>query len=592
MQLSSRHALLLSVGLGTALFMAPGVATAADSETVATTISAVTVYADRAQVTRTGTVELSGTRRYAIEKLPGWIDPESVRATLKPGSGRILDVTVETSFLAEAAGEGVKAADAAVREIAYQLGEIEDEEKVLKDEIARLESLRAFTIDKLPKELATRDISVKTMGDTLGFVSDILRRDRKALRELARRRRELEPELAARNAKRAELAVQSQLRKCTVFLEIEGSGRATLSLTYLTPGATWEPNSELRVVGNGQKVSLTQYATVVQTTGEDWDRAALSFSTQRPGEVLDVPQVGGLLLGRGGAGLGDILGKMDESFGRAAQFYDAQNEVVAQNRMDWADNIQNQRGIQSRVAARFAKIAGRGTTAHFTARTPRNVRADGRPVRVPISASDLAATVRLVGVPEASLNVVRTADLVNETAQPILPGRVSLFDDGAFVGTSEFDFVAPGEKFATFLGMYDRLKLGRGLDRKRSAIERGHKRTSLSISYEVTAENLSDQPITVELADRVAVSQIDDIEVDDVEIPKGASQDADGVVKWTATIAPKQVGTWRIAYTLDYPNDLLARPRQEIRPSKSMSPSAAPQAPSLYDQIEQFEKSL
>ncbi|MBT9557470.1 MAG: DUF4140 domain-containing protein, partial [Myxococcales bacterium] len=169
MQLRSRHASLISVGLGVTLFVLSGAALAADAEPVTTTISAVTVYADRAQVTRTGTVELNGTRRYAVEKLPGWIDPESVRATLKPSSGRILDVTVETSFLAEAAGDAVKAADAAVREIADQLGEIEDEEKVLKDEIARLESLRAFTIDKLPKELATRDISVKTMGDTLGF---------------------------------------------------------------------------------------------------------------------------------------------------------------------------------------------------------------------------------------------------------------------------------------------------------------------------------------------------------------------------------------------------------------------------------------
>ena len=53
----------------------------------------MTVYADRAQVTRHATVELSATTgRYALAKLPGWIDAESVRVALDPpGAGQILD---------------------------------------------------------------------------------------------------------------------------------------------------------------------------------------------------------------------------------------------------------------------------------------------------------------------------------------------------------------------------------------------------------------------------------------------------------------------------------------------------------------------
>lgn len=388
-------------------------AAAAEPKPVTTAITAVTVYADRAQVTRTGTVDLpGGSSRVAIQHLPGWIDAESVRATIVPSSaGQILDVAVETTFLAQANEEAVRVAQAAVQELSDEAQALADEEKVLQDEIARLESLRAFSIDKLPKELATRDVSVKTLSDTLAFVSETLRRDRKLLRELAVKRRALAPELAARTAKYQELETRSQMQESAVVLDISGSGRATIVLTYLTPGAAWEPVGELRVTKGGSAVALAQYASVVQSTGEDWDGAKLAFSTQRPGEVLDIPEAQALLLGAGGAGLRDVLGKMGSSFDRAQLNYAAQNEAYGKTRAYWSENIANQQEVQTRAAETFAKLADRGTTAHFNALSQRTVRADGKAVRVPIASEEFAAKVRLVCVPEATLNVVRTAEI-------------------------------------------------------------------------------------------------------------------------------------------------------------------------------------
>lgn len=571
-----------------------------DPQPLSTRITAITVYADRAQVTRQGALDLASSGgRVVIARLPGWIDEESVRAALVPaGAGRIVDVSVTKTLLAESSEDAVRKACLAVREIEDKLAALEDEEKILAADIAQLEAIRAFAIEKLPKDMATRDVKVQTFADTVDFVATRLRKDHEALRELRGKQRDLAPVQAARGRECDDLQARAQLEQTSVVVELAGTGRATLEVTYLTPGATWEPVSELRVQGQA-KVSLTQYASVVQTTGEDWEGATLAFSTQRPTDLLNVPEAKALLLGAGGNGLGEVLTRMGESFDRAQSTYSSVNASLGVKNERWQAQVANQMAIQARVTLSFTRLQQRGTTAHFEARSPRVVRADGKAVRVPIASADFDVTAKLVAVPEVSLNVVRTALITNSGAQPILPGRAALFADGSFVGTSELPFVAPGETFSTFLGVNDRVKLTRTLDHKRSSVERGAKKTKLQVSFLVTAENLGAEAVAVQLGDRVPVAHDEAIEVDDVRIPEGAKRDGDGVVQWTATLAPKKLQTWRLEYTLEYPSDLMQRAmaaeqdyEQANAPASGARPAPKRSKQMMFDDIQQLENAL
>jgi len=600
MKSHASRALVPAFALAAALYAVP--ALAAEPTPLSTKITAVTVYADRAQVARSARVELpSSPGRFVIARLPGWIDAESVRVALDPPrAGEVLDVTVETAYLAESAEEAVRKAQAALRDVQDELQVIADEERVLHDEIARLESIRAFSIGKVPKDLATGDLKVKTLGETMTFVSEALRADRKQLRALAKKRREIEPILAARSRELGEVQTRAQLQQSTVTIEARGSGSATMRVSYLTPGAAWEPTGELRVSKGGTAVTILQYASVVQTTGEDWNGATLAFSTQRPGEMLDVPRAHGLMLDKGGAGLGDVLGRMGESFSRAQTVYAEQNAYVARNKDKWRSSLARQAEVQSRAVAHFARLTKRGTTAHFAALSDRNVRADGKTVRVPIASGEYAATAKLVAVPEVSLNAVRTAELVNGGTRAILPGRVALYEDGAFVGTSELGFVAPGERFSVFLGVNDRVKLERVLDKKTSALYRRGKRTEMAISFVVTVENLGGEPVSIDIADRVPITQHDDIEVSDLVLPTKVKPDAQGVVRWSESIPARTKRSWRIGYTLEYPTDFVARAQESEKEGMDdarrhpSSPSAAPypKARKMYKDIDALEKAL
>lgn len=530
------------------------------------TIVDVVVYADRAQVTRDAPVKLhSGTAVYAFTKLPGWIDEGSIRLRLEPtAAGRIADVQVQTEYLAQADEEGIRKAQAAVQEIADQIAAIDDERKVLDALGAHVDSIRIFSLDKMPKDAAVRDIKVDTYREVIEFVGNAMSDLAGKKRTLEAQRRKLQPELDARRRKHDELNRRNRLEQRTVFVTIDApqEAEAVLGLTCMVPGATWEPLHELRAEQDPKDVSLVSYAVLTQTTGEDWPATKLSFSTQRPAAVMEVPQLEALMVG-GSRAVAQIIGSQDASFAAAAANFSGQVELwnsianpdVAKARA-MSSNLKRQYLVQDRVQSAFAKLQTRGTTAHFPAAGRYNVRTDGQQVRVRIGEVKLAAKQRIVAAPEASLNAARTVELVNSGEQPILPGKTSIYLGGAFLGQTEADFVAQGESFEMYLGVADKIKLSRTLDRKHSTLVHRGSRTQMDVAFVITVENLSESPASVQLTDRIPVSDTKDVKVRVLKIEPEVKPNTDGILCWTLEVPARQKQVVNISYSLDYPTEL------------------------------------
>ncbi len=539
-------------------------------------VTAVTVYADRARVTRTAEVDLGDApASYALPALPGWIDEASVRVSLEPAAaGQVLGVELRRTYLARASDQEFRAAEAAVREIADQLAALDDETSVLDAEARHVEAMRAFSVDKMPRDTATRRVETSEYEETVAFVAGALRRLAKARRELVRERRELEPELEARERRLADLRQRAHLEQRTAVISAAGDRRATLAVTYMIPGATWEPAHELRTGGAADAVALTSFAHVQQTTGEDWRDAEISLATQRSDETLRIPEIEALRLG-GGRSLSRWVASSRESFGAATESYARDNAVLfaiknpgAAGQQAYLENQQAQVFNANRVTEIFRTLEQRGTTAHFAALGRQTVRSDGSRARVPIGNVQLPADHRILAAPELSLNAVRILDLANSGEQPLLPGKVSLYVDGAFLGFTELDFIATGESFELFLGVVDHLKLSRSLDRRGSELSRRGARTKLSVAFLLRVENLGGGGELIQLRDRIPVSQTDQIRVSGIKVSPEGQPDAKGLLSWPVRLAPREARDFHVEYTIEYPTDLPAaggRVDEELR---------------------------
>ena len=561
-----------------------------DGKNLVSQIGDVTVYADRARVSRTASVDLTdATRVVAFRKLPGWIDEGSVRLALVPAdAGQIIDVEVERNHLAEPEAENVRKAEAALRAITDQIATLDDEKLVLDGQSRQIDAIRVFAAEKLPKDAAVREVKPAEFAVVVDFVTDAARKNARARREIEQKRRDLLPQVQVKARELGELQERAQLEQRTVKVTLKGSGakRVTLKLTYMLPGATWEPTHELRAGSDSAPVQFASFASVTQTTGEDWDGATLTFSTQKPNETMRLPEVEALMLGSGT--LARAIAPSVDSFAAAQSTYGVQNALIAKNRADYASNYAQQQEVTERIGQVFEALQERGTTAHFNAIGSPTIRADGKTVRVPMGTATLAAAHRILAAPEVSLNAAHTLDLVNTSDQPLLPGKVALYFDGAFLGTSESDFVAPGEKFSTFAGIADRIKLARTLDKKKSGLERGGKKTKIQVSWLVSAENLGAGPVTLQMADRIPVSENDEIKVSNVRITPDGKPDSKGLLHWDVGLAAKQVKTFRLEYTIEYPTELLTRYRA-TKSAMPRSPSPSRAAESVFDDIDRLE---
>jgi uncharacterized protein (TIGR02231 family) len=583
-----------------ALFALTASAMAADAiKPVAVTsrITAVTVYSDRARVTREAPVTLrAGTATYRVTKLPGWIDEATVRAGFARATGqRITDVQIKRDFLATSDDENIRKAQTAVQDIADQLAELDDERKILDQQRRQIEQIRMFSLERLPKDAVLKDIKVDTYGQVVTFVANSLRDVAKARRAIDRKRRDLQPELTARQRTLNELNSRTRLEQTTILVTVESGKQqdAVLSLTYMLPGASWEPVHELRATGNNPKtVGFSSYAVVSQTTGEDWTGVKIAFSTQSPSKTIRIPKLDSLLLGSAAMNHAPMQRQVLSSFNRANSAFKRQtygwNTMVnpGQEDADFQDNWKAQALRAGRVAGIFKKIEKRGTTAHFQGTTRPTIRTGGRDIRVPIGKVDLVSTEKIIAAPEASASAARTLVMTNTSGQPILPGSIALYHNSAFLGMTAAEFVGNGEAFSVFLNVADDIKIARVMDRKNSKLSVG-KRTRMDVVFHVSAENLSGREVALTLADRIPVSQDEDIRVYYIRVRPEGEPDNKGLTKWNLKLKPKEKKVFRVSYTVDYTTAALQRARRASKTKGSAMPESG-----LYEQINDMEMML
>lgn len=567
-------------------------------------IEKVTVYSDRAIVTRQAkvTVEPEATE-YRFAQLPGWVDEGSVRAATS--HGKILDVGVERNFLARSSDEGFRKVEESHRELLREVQALDDELAILESQREHVGSIKVYSLDKLSTDAVTRDVKVSSYGEVVDFVTQKLRATAKARRDLQAKREELQPEVEASERRLEELRRLTTLEQTTVTVTVEGKRNqpATLRLSYATPGATWEPVHELRASKqHPEKVALTSFAVVTQTTGEDWRHADITFSTQSSSDAEQIPELEMLALGKPRETSRRVT--RTTTFSRAQKAYEQQNRHwnslnqsasrkkadVQQFERSYESNLEYFERVQDKTVQIFQGLQRRGTTAHFEALEPGVVRSDGRPVRLPIGGKTIVASEQIVAAPEQSLNAALTLEMKNAVGQPLLPGRVSRYQDGAFLGVTDLDFVAPGESFKVFFRVADQVKLTRKLDRKQSSVER-RTRHRMRLSFVTTVENLSQRRVSLVLAERIPVSENTEIRVSQVRITPKQATDTEGIARFDVALAPGEKRTFRISYQVDYPPSLILDVNRRRRRPRPAAPNPSKQY-QLEDDIVDFEQML
>jgi uncharacterized protein (TIGR02231 family) len=125
-----------------------------------------------------------------------------------------------------------------------------------------------------------------------------------------------------------------------------------------------------------------------------------------------------------------------------------------------------------------------------------------------------------------------------------------------FVGQDRLDGVATGEELTMYFGVDQNVKIEQKLESKVVLSRENSKKTKVRYRYSIAAESFRRESAELRIIDRVPVSAMRDIEIDDIEIdPEPAEISEDGIVTWELDIGPGQRREIMTEYVVEYPSD-------------------------------------
>lgn len=486
----------------------------------------VTVQEDRALVRREGSITAPpGRSRLRIEGVAPVLVDKSLAAEVLGEAGEEgsrIEVRRVTATRWQVTEEAKR--PAALQELREQLRAREAEAQALARrrnalaaEREAVEAMLRSTLEELSEDAGWGRTDPAHAHGTLDVLEE-------RLVALGRERRELDAEHARTSndladLRRLEAASQTVEARSAAALELElynpgGSARELrLRVDYLVPGALWRPWHRARLVEDepGARVELRCEGCVWQATGEDWDDVQLCFSTERPSLGLRPPDLHT-----------DLLAVRKKGPAIEAQ--------TRQQQIHTAGLGGEEGGAKS--APELPGIDDGGHAQLLRGRGRSRVKSDGRPHRVPLFDVTSPADVELRCVPELAAAVLLRSEQANASTHPLLAGPVDLVRGSGLVGRTSILYVAPGERFELGWGPDNALRVTRELEeldverKTLSSWTRKPRRVRIKLS------NLEAAPRSLQVRERIAVSELDKVKVELQSTNPNASPDDDGFVRW------------------------------------------------------------
>ena len=552
-----QHQTWVIVGVALAAAAVPCEAKTIDAES---RITAVTVFPDRAGITRSTSLELSkDPYTVTIGHLSGFIEPDSVSAK---GAGEaqvtLYGVRLVTVQLETAQDPKVKELQDAVQDAMREQQQWRNLKQVLEQERTYLASIQAASSQQIGKDLVTKSPSASDAAALLSFLDDSFlknfERDQNAdlaLEKLTQRLDKLQRELS-------ELTHGQRRQESSILVELEAQkgGRFQLEVSYRVPGAMWQPSYEARADATAGRVELASSALVRQQTGEAWEDVQLTLSTARPAMSGSMPELQPWFLRPW-----EPVYPASRTAGMDANA-PAAEAVMKMRANDELGRLDTAQELEEAKTA-YATVESQGPAVTFRLPRTASIPADWQPHKVPISSMQLTAELAYEATPRLLAYAFLRAKATNTSQTLFLPGPVSVFLDGAFVATAMLKQVAPNETFDLYLGVDERVKVERKPMKERVEVSLlpGLRGKTKSTEYEflTTIENFTGRRISVTVFDQLPVSEREEIVVESVkQQPPDVTKDEEkpGVFSWALDLTPNQKEELTLAYRIRHPVDM------------------------------------
>jgi uncharacterized protein (TIGR02231 family) len=331
-----------------------------------------------------------------------------------------------------------------------------------------------------------------------------------------------------------------------IHIEASATAKALLRLRYQVAQAGWEPIYDARLTTGGKakpaSLVLARRASISQNTGEDWNEAKITLSTVRPGGATAAPDLAAMKV-------------MFRPERRAPQGF-------LENRARGLEGAPAPEAPADKAAApveeRKAIVDVTPYQAAFSIAQTVTVKSGVGQKKVLISAEEVYPSIVVMAVPKLDATAYLHAKFTHDALSPLLPGAVSLYRDGVYVGQGALPLTLRGEEKELGFGSDDGVKVAR-VELKRAKGESGIISSSATDEqhFKITVKNAHDWTVPVTIIDQLPVAENEQIAVEVLPMTTEPSErnfgDKLGVLAWMFDLEPQKDKEITLSYEIKWP---------------------------------------
>lgn len=515
------------------------VAAAQPDKPVDSKITDVTVFLNKAQVSRTVKTRVeAGKTNLIVTGLSSQLDPQSVQVSGK-GSVVILGTTHQQNFLNEFnLPKPLRMLKDSVETLQRQLVLEQSQKEILNKEEQMLLSNQKIggtnqnlTVAELK---AMADFYRSRLGD---IVSTRMKQDEK-IKKLNERITKLNTQINSGNE-----LYRRNTSELVVSVSAEAATNVELQVRYVVANAGWSPVYDLRAVDTKNPVQLSYKANVFQSTGEEWSNVKLKLSTANPNLSGQKPELYNWYL--------DFYYPI--AYDKAKK-YRAMAGAPAMIRAEMKMNDE-EITAEATTVADFVTTIQTSLNTEFDIALPYTITSSAKPVVVDIRNYDMKADYIYSVAPKLDADAFLMARATGWEEFNLLPGEANIFFEGTFVGKSFIDPNNIKDTLAVSLGRDKRIVVKR--EKLKDLTSKSFIGSSRKESYtwEISMRNTKTDAVKIIVEDQVPVSQNTQIEVTTVDLGGAKYNNDTGKLTWELELKPNE--TRKLVYKFDvkYPKD-------------------------------------
>ena len=325
----------------------------------------------------------------------------------------------------------------------------------------------------------------------------------------------------------------------SVAVTKQAAGDATFQVTHYLGDAGWGTVYDLTLDRKVPSLTMARGVVVYQNTGEDWSAVDLTLSTAQPNEGAE-PSV--------------LYAQPRRIVSQKVLDQLAKNDVFVSAEAGLSEPVMEPEVVEARTTA-FPIFTGDTVVYHYPTRV--DIASSVDALRLALDELTFTPKIEARAVPRKDETAFLIAKFTNTTDEILLPGLAYLLRDDTLVGTIEIDKIAPGADAEVPFGPIEGLRLKRDMP-LRAEGDRGIISTTNQVEEKATlsVENLTDETWPVRLLDLVPYSEQEDLEISYSADPAPTEVDAGGergVLAWMFDIGPGETKAVSLDHLMQWP---------------------------------------